>query len=300
MAGFNDKWNVKAADLILGAYLLLTAVYMLVFDGLSSLVILHLQIRLVLLLFIVLIIVLNARFNGKLINFVHLFYPIILLSYLYGETASINHLLFAENLDVHVYDWEQFVFGFQPSLEFSRSFPQKWFSELLHFGYFSYYLLTAGIALAFYFYKPALSERIIFLVFTSFLIYYFIFILFPVVGPQYYFQAPLSQMSDSGIFSRAVKLVQYYGEHPTGAFPSSHVGMVVIFLSLSFKSIRWFFWLVMPLFLLIMLATVYIKAHYTVDVFAGLLSAPFVLYLSKLLYGKLSQLLSVKNDDGLQ
>jgi len=96
-------------------------------------------------------------------------------------------------------------------------------------------------------------------------------------------RSPLSDTADSGIFSRAVKLVQYYGEHPTGAFPSSHVAMVVIFLYLSFMNIRWLFWIILPLFVLILMATVYIKAHYAIDVIAGLLSAPIVYYLANLL-----------------
>jgi len=110
------------------------------------------------------------------------------------------------------------------------------------------------------------------------------FIIFPVVGPQYYFSPPFSEVADSGIFSRTVKLIQYYGEYPTGAFPSSHVGLVVIFLTITYNNLRWLFWVIVPLFLLILSATVYIKAHYAIDVFAGLLSAPFVYYFSGILH----------------
>ena len=36
---------------------------------------------------------------------------------------------------------------------------------------------------------------------------------------------------------------------------------------------------------ILILSTVYIKAHYAVDVIGGLIIAPFILYLSEFLYG---------------
>ncbi|MBC8319213.1 MAG: phosphatase PAP2 family protein [Bacteroidetes bacterium] len=284
MTGYKFVKNIKTTDVITVYYIVVTAVYMLIFEGITGKILMPMVIRALLFLFVVAVIYVNSKLNNKAIKFIHLFYPIILLTYFYGETAQLNHLIFIDNLDPIIYRWEEALFGFQPSLKFSVLVPQYWFSELMNFGYFSYYLLTFGLSLAFFIQRPALVEKVIFMIISSFLIYYFVFIVLPVVGPQYYFSPPLSEIPDSGIFSRAVKLVQYYGEHPTGAFPSSHIGMVVIFLYISYSNIRWFFWIIVPLFLLILLATVYIKAHYAVDLIAGLVSAPIVYYLSGTLF----------------
>ncbi len=287
MTGFRYNHKVKTTDVITVLYMLVTAVYMLVFGKMTAGLLMPILIRVVLIILVGIMIFLESKWETKTIKFVHLFYPILLLTYFYGETAQLNHFIFSSNLDSIVYGWEEALFGFQPSIDFSARVPQHWFSELLHLGYFSYYLLTIGVSLTFYILRPALAEKVIFLIITSFFIYYLIFILFPVAGPQYYLPVPLNEVADSGIFSRAVKLVQYYGEHPTGAFPSSHVGMVVIFLYLSFRNIRWLFWLILPLLVLILMATVYLKAHYAIDVFAGLLSAPIVYFFSKILYGQI-------------
>ena len=241
-------------------------------------------IRIIFFVFIGVVIYLNTKRNREWLEFIHLFYPVLLLTYFYGETSILNNLIFTESLDPLFIRWDEVLFGFQPSIEFSVRYPQKWISEILHFGYFSYYILTFGVCFIFYLRRKVKAEKIIFLVISSFFIYYLIFIIFPVVGPQFFFESPLSKVADTGFFSRAVKLIQYYGEHPTGAFPSSHVGMALIFLYVSFGNIRWLFWVIFPLFLLILLATVYIKAHYAIDVIAGLVSAPIVYFFSVGLY----------------
>lgn len=292
MTGSSFTNNIKTTDLAIVLYMVITAIYMLVFGGLSELFIIPMLIRLLVILFIWVVIFIQKTRNNNWINFIHLFYPILMLSYFYGETSLINHFIFSKNLDPIVYYWEEILFGFQPSIEFSIKFPQYWFSELLHFGYFSYYLLTIGVSITFYILRPALAEKVIFIIVTSFYIYYIVFIIFPVVGPQYYFSYPLNEVVDTGLFSQLVKLVQYYGEHPTGAFPSSHVGMVIIFLHLSYMNIRWLFWVIIPLFILILLATVFIKAHYVVDVFAGIISAPIVYYFSMILFKQIKLKLS--------
>ena len=284
MSGFKSFDSTSTTDVAIVLYMIITAVFIIVFGGFKGEIIIPLVIRTILLITIGLIIYADTVLNNRGISFIHFFYPVLLLSYFYGETAQLNNYIFSSDLDAVFYGWEQWLFGFQPSIAFSVYFPQYWFSELLHFGYFSYYLLTIGVSLVFYYQRPEIRDKVIFIIITSFLIYYLVFIIFPVVGPQYFFEPPLNEVANSGIFSRLVKLVQYYGEHPTGAFPSSHVGMVVIFLYLSFRNIRWLFILIVPLFALILMATVYVKAHYAIDVIAGLLSAPIVYYLCILLY----------------
>ena len=69
------------------------------------------------------------------------------------------------------------------------------------------------------------------------------------------------------------------GERPTAAFPSSHVGVTFILLLLAWRSRSWrLTLLVLPFFLLMCLATVYIRAHYAIDVIAGIVSG-FLFYI---------------------
>lgn len=117
---------------------------------------------------------------------------------------------------------------------------------------------------------------------TSFYIYYWIFILFPVVGPQFWLPESLRSVQEGYIFQKGVTLVQQFGEKPTGAFPSSHVGMTLIFLILTRKYSKKAFLIMIPIAMLLILSTVYIKAHYVIDVVAGLISCIPIYWLSKI------------------
>ena len=99
---------------------------------------------------------------------------------------------------------------------------------------------------------------------------------FPNVGDYFLTHDEMMKMPgyEDGWFYQIMVNAHSAGERPTAAFPSSHVGVTVILLLLAWRSrSRLLIWFVFTLFLLMCLATVYIRAHYVIDVFAGLLSA---------------------------
>ena len=81
-----------------------------------------------------------------------------------------------------------------------------------------------------------------------------------------------------GFFRELVESAQESGERPTAAFPSSHVGISTVLMTILWKDNHRRLWLAMlPLYVLLCGATVYIEAHYFVDVVGGLLTA-FLFY----------------------
>jgi membrane-associated phospholipid phosphatase len=203
---------------------------------------------------------------------------IAFLGVFYGETATINQYGFV--WDGHLVRWEQQLFGTQPSLIFAERWPNILFVELMNLGYFSYYLMMIGLPLWVYSYNKHAFAKHFFIIVVSFLTYYAFFCLFKSVGPQYYFAAPQNLAPEGWLFAKLIKFIQHIGEVPTGAFPSSHVGMAFVFVYLTLLNakplLKW-----MVLFtLLLILSTVYIKAHYVVDVIGGIVSAPIVYLLS--------------------
>ena len=202
-----------------------------------------------------------------------------LMTFLYKETAMLNTLIFPK-IDEFLSNLDQNIFKFQPSIEFSKHFNSLFFSELFYFGYFCYYLLPLVVLGILYKFLPQKIEEFGFILITSFLLYYFIFIIIPAEGPQFYFTFPDNYIEAQGIFGNAIKLIQKNGEAPTAAFPSSHVGIswiVIFWLYQNFrKSVKYF----LPFVILLMFSTVYIKAHYFVDVVAGFLTAPIVFFLT--------------------
>ncbi len=289
-----NGYNLYPVDIATIIYIIISAIYICIGSAKLENETPHFIIRLAILVFIFFISFINDKYDNEILKFIRNFYPIFLLSYFYGETAYMNNIIF-NNLDPYISHLEQLIFGCQVSIEFSKHFPQKWFNELMNFGYFSYYFLTFIVCFVVYIYNRAKFFKVIFIVATSFYIYYIIFSLFPVVGPQFYFKGALAKIPDAYFFRDAVKFVQKIGEKPTGAFPSSHVGMALIFLYLSFKYSRKLFYYILPITIILCFATVYIKAHYLVDVIAGMISSPIILYLSINAYDKLKKLHSTDN-----
>lgn len=228
-------------------------------------------------------------------------FQMTLLSWWYPDTYELNRVF--PNLD-HVFaGYEQQLFGCHPALLFSQAFSHPAFSELMHLGYASYYPLIAIVTLFYFFFRYKEFERTAFIILTAFFIYYVIFVLLPVTGPQYYYQAVgLDTIAQgvfpdvgsyfathdealpipgypNGFFYRFVASAHEAGECPTAAFPSSHVGITSILMMLVWRSRnRKFFFGMLPFFVLMCFATVYIQAHYAIDVIGGWISAIIIYF----------------------
>ena len=231
----------------------------------------------------------------RLTRFLRVGIQMIFLAWWYPDTYEINRIF--PNLD-HVFaSCEQSIFGCQPALLFSRAFPSHIFSELMDLGYASYFPMIVITVLYYFAFKYEEFERASFVVIGSFFAYYVIFVILLVTGPQYYYGAAgldniakgifpnvhdyfnlhsermTSPGYADGIFYHLVEDAHNAGERPTAAFPSSHVGIstVIMFLAWHSRS-RALFLLLVPFFILMCFATVYIQAHYAIDAIAGLIT----------------------------
>lgn len=142
----------------------------------------------------------------------------------------------------------------------------------MHFGYFSFYFMSFGIPLLFYFKARIEFDKTIFILILSFFLYFFIFIIFPSIGPQFYFSAEKITVPDGYFFKYLMDIIIANFETQTGAFPSSHVGISLILLILTRKKFKSIFYVLLPLVTILILSTVYLKAHYAIDILGGMIS----------------------------
>ena len=256
--------------------------------------------RALILMGMVVIYALYRAFPHPVTHIMRYIYPLTILGYWYGDTYEFCRLF--PNLDHIFAHADLWLFGCQPSIEFSLLLPQKIWSELFNMGYFSYYLLIAIGVLAPLFTHRKDFERTAFIVVAAFFLYYLIYLFLPVAGPQYYFYAvgqdliqhghfPIigdyfnyhTELGPSpgveGFFRDLVDATQAEGERPTAAFPSSHVGMSTVLMILLYKNRRYLAALALPFYFFLCCATVYIQAHYLIDVIGGLVTAVLFYYL---------------------
>ena len=179
------------------------------------------------------------------------------LGWWYPDTYELNRLL--PNLD-HVFaDLEQQVFSCQPSLLFAQKVPYGWFSELMCLGYISYFPLIAAVSLYYYFQRYQDFLMATFVIIASFFAYYFIFVLLPVTGPQFYYLAVGTEKIAAGVFPNIGDWFLTHSERMAAP---------------------------LPFYVLMCFSTVYIYAHYAIDVLAGLVTGVAFYYLLCHLYNK--------------
>ena len=292
----NPKKGLLAAELVMMGYLLVTLLLM--FFTSTKLhnpeSMLFGRIRIVAITFALWLV--YRMIPCRLTRFFRITAQLALLSWWYPDTYEFNRMF--PNLDHLFATWEQQLFGCQPALLFASAFSHPVFSELMDMGYAVYYPMIAVVIVYYFLWRYAEFGSTSFVILASFFTYNIIYIALPVTGPQYYYnavgideiargvfpnvhdwfathqEALPSPGYSNGFFYQMVADAHSAGERPTAAFPSSHVGVSTILLLLLWKngSRRLLLWLT-PFYVLLCLSTVYIYAHYAIDVFGGWISA---------------------------
>jgi len=205
--------------------------------------------------------------------FFRMFYPVALTPLMYLELAPLNQLHVTGYFDVNVMVWEERLFGTQLAMTFGEWCDSLWFSEILHLGYFSYYLIVPGAAIAAYLLKgPRALERASFTIALAFYICYLCFSVFPVAGPRYDFPK-LSGDPANGLMFNIVHTILESGSSKGTAFPSSHVAATLAAWFATGRESKRVFCIMAPFAVSLSLGTVYGRFHYGIDATLGLVVA---------------------------
>lgn len=221
---------------------------------------------------------------------VHDWYPLVLVPPLYSELQILNRSVWGGvYFDDIVQGWEQAIFGTQPSRAFAATFPYLPLSELLHFGYLSYYLLIVGPPLLIWLSGRRDAFRAaVFALMLTYAAFYMFFIWFPVLGPRYLFAEPGGALA-RGPFYRLAHVVLETGSSAGAAFPSSHVGIAVAQTIVAWRLIpRW--WILFAFFTACLVpGTVYGGFHYAIDAVVGVLLGVACVTVAFPLYRRLTE-----------
>lgn len=215
----------------------------------------------------------------KIIRFVRTFYPQALSAFFFTEAIMLSSQVFSGySHDAFFMKMDGLTFGFQPALVFGPGFFDRvWLNELMFGSYFSYYALLAITPWIPWFtgkQKEAERQLFAFALFSGIFDIFYIF--FRVQGPKYWVERLYSHGYDpfqGGLFVNFFKGLFKTTTLSGAAFPSSHVAESVLFCFLIARTDKRLLYLYIPATMLISVATVYIYAHWAVDVFGGLIFA---------------------------
>ncbi len=222
------------------------------------------------------IIRLDDAFDSEVLHFFRYWYQPITYTFFYEAVCSLNHFMIPHNLDPFFQHLDRMLFGMQPSVEMARRISAKPVAEFMYIFYFSYYLLIPILGFSLYCGRRRLFPGFLLRVSAVFYVCYVFFVLLPVIGPDTMGVAP----PPGYIFHDIMAFIYKHGEIGGGSFPSSHVAVALTVTLVAAKyrprMFRYFF---LPDVILLSIATVYLRYHYVVDVFAGIATTFVILAL---------------------
>jgi membrane-associated phospholipid phosphatase len=240
------------------------------------------------------------------LDFLRHFYPVLLYTAFFVETGSLNRMFFRDYLDPMVVQWEQGLFGCQPSVLFMQKLPWLAVSELFYASYCSYYFMVAGVGIALFLRNRQQFFHYVSVISFVFYACYLIYIFLPIIGSRAFFHQvegySLPQATQqlavtdtypeavqAGVFFRLMRWVYRVFEAPGAALPSSHVAVALCTVSFSFRYLRRIRYVHLAVTLLLCLSTIYCRYHYVVDVLTGLVAAAVLIPTGNWLYFKFSK-----------
>ena len=212
-------------------------------------------------------------------SFAHNWYPTLLFVVAFEEVARLSLNFVPHWQDALILRAEAAVFKVPPTIWLGR-IHSFWITELLEFGYFTFYwiMFVAGGVLYEGIWKAqshvdANDPRQPFRIWMDatvlgYIVCYVVYLLFPTEGPAHTLPRQLSS-GFTGPFHWLVLLIQHHAGVHGNAFPSGHImASVVALLATAKWKPRIARWLAIPV-LLMCFGAVYDGYHYVTDIVAG-------------------------------
>tara|TARA_A100001037_G_scaffold291653_1_gene305970 strand:+ start:318 stop:1256 length:939 start_codon:yes stop_codon:yes gene_type:complete len=223
-----------------------------------------------------------VRFMAGGIRFMRDALPFMLCIVIYTNMHNMVHIVNPNDVDPMLAEWDLALLGFHPAVEL-----QPWVTEPL--------TDTMAFAYSLFFIHPLILPLILYwrgqyeyfrytmvCLILTFYVGYIGYILFPATGPKYELAELFTvRLNGTAITNQLEFLMNVEISERTrrDAFPSLHNAITLQTLLFAALYVRWYFWLMLPLALLLFAATIYLRYHYVVDMLAGYVLALVVFWL---------------------
>jgi membrane-associated phospholipid phosphatase len=179
---------------------------------------------------------------------------------------------------------EEWIFRGQPVV-WAERYITRGRTELFNAFYANFYLVAPSVVIVLWATGRKVEARHVLLaVILCFYTGYVLYVIFPAAPPRLYFESlGLFKVTLRGgpitDFQRA--LIEMMPNHAArAAFPSLHAGVSCVSLYYAWKYCRWFFPILLVFVIGLLVSTVYLRHHYVVDLIAGAMLLPWVVWVT--------------------
>jgi membrane-associated phospholipid phosphatase len=198
----------------------------------------------------------GARSRSEAVRFARHWYPLPLYIFFFEELQGLVHAIFPGWFDHWLITFDYTLAGTHPSVWLAR-FSSPALNDYMQFAYAQHERAAFWTVMV----STAIANYSI----------YVIAILFPIESPYYSLAALHIDRLPGGYCTALIELIERFARVHGAAFPSAHVAGSMVALLASWRYRRWLFWVCLPFFASMCVATVYGRYHYMADVFAGLI-----------------------------
>jgi len=219
---------------------------------------------------IVLLARLAARSKNAVVQFARHWYPLPLYIFFFEELGGLVHAIFAGWFDRWLIAFDHNIAGMHPSV-WMAGFVSPALNDYMQFAYMTYFLYLVVLPALLYFQhqREALWTVMVSTALAHYSVYV-ISILLPVESPYYTLAALNTHALSGGCCTALIEFIERFARVQGAAFPSAHVAGSMVAILASWRYRRWLFWICLPFFISMCVATVYGRYHYVADVLAGL------------------------------
>ncbi len=202
------------------------------------------------------------------------FYPLMFMFVIFESFFMILPYFNPHDYDRELAQMDYRLFGVHPTV-WIEQWIRPWLTDLLYLVYFIYYPFPLFILVYLYRKRKFTAlDRSIFLLlvvnYGAYITYFFV----PAMGPRYF--EPIMQLQTKSLNGIVLAIpirnfIHFFEPNKFDAFPSLHIATTLTTLIIMAKYNKKMFLIFIPLFLGILVAVVYCRFHYVVDIFAGIL-----------------------------
>ena len=211
------------------------------------------------------------RSKGGVVRFARDWYPLPLYIFFFEELHGLVHAIFPGWFDRWLIEFDYGLAGAHPSVWLAR-FASPAMNEFMQFAYMTYFLYLVILPAILCANKDRLAYWTV-MVSTAVAHYsvYMIALLFPIESPYYSLASMETKPLAGGYFTSTIEFIERFARVHGAAFPSAHVAGSMVALLAAYRYRRWLFWVCLPFFASMCVATIYGRYHYVADVLAGIL-----------------------------
>lgn len=228
----------------------------------------------------------------RLLIGLHRGYCYLIILFVFKEIYLMVHPINPTDYDQVLIAVDRWVFGVNPT-QWINQFANPVLTELLQIAYFSYYILFIILGVEMYRrYAIDQFDKAAFMIVYGFYLSYLGYFSLPGVGPRFTLHDfSLLETELPGVFlTNALRAIINAGESipqikdhaidvvQRDVFPSGHTQLTILVMTLGFRYKLKSRWVLLGFGSFLIVATVYLRYHYVVDLVAGALLAWFTLW----------------------